>query len=197
MKNVTITSQPFTDFISTEDAKEYLAIDNSVTTDDDLLDKLVKSATKFIKVQTRRELIETTYQEIIDGEDNAVLFLSEYPINSVTNIKITDVTVYENDESQDSSSFYIYKDTAMIRRSSVFPDNFLNIEVNYTAGWSQANLPEDITQATKELVSFKFNNKDFVGLESHSLGDEDLTFKRKDVPEEMLAVIDSYRRRLI
>ena len=197
MKNVTITSQPFTDFISTEDAKEYLSIDNSVTTDDDLLDKLVKSATKFIKVQTRRELIEATYQEVIDGEDNAVLFLSEYPINSVTNIKITDVTVYENDESQDYSTFYIYNDTSMIRRSSVFPDGFLNIEVNYTAGWSQENLPEDLTQATKELVSFKFNNKDFVGLESHSLGDEDLTFKRKDIPEEMLAVIDSYRRRLI
>ncbi len=195
MRNIEITTQNTSELTSVNDVKGYLEIDTDDSTYDDLLDRLVSAGSEFIKNETSRELVETTWKETIDGDGDTRLDLTEYPVQSVDNIKIDDETVYENDESQDSTDYYIYEDTGYIVRDIGWPEDYLNIEVNYTAGYS--TIPEDLEQAAIDMVVFKFKNKDYVGLESHSLGDEDLTFNRKDVPEEILEVIDLYERRNI
>jgi|SRR5690554_2744048 len=190
MNNLEIITQTNNDLTTITAVKEY--IPEATDDDNDILTKLITRASKFIKNHTDRELNKTVFKEAIDGDNSCELFVSEYPIISVENIKINNAIVYENGTAKDGNNYYIYQDIGIIRRSIYWPKDFQNIEVNYTAGYE--TIPEDLEQAVIELVAFKFMNKDFIGLGSHSLGDENLSFKRKDIPEEILSVIECYKK---
>ena len=150
MQNLEIITQTNDELTTITAVKEYIpeATDN----DNDILTKLITRASKFIKNHTNRELNETVFKEAIDGDNSCKLFLSEYPIISVENIKINDAIVYENGTAKDGNNYYIYQDIGIIRRSIYWPKDFQNIEVNYTAGYE--TIPEDLEQAVIEMGAF-------------------------------------------
>jgi uncharacterized phiE125 gp8 family phage protein len=191
MKNIEITTQSTTDFTTKSAVKEYLEMTTDNTYDDSF-DNLITRATTFIQNETHRQLLETTYQETIDGDGTTKLFLSEYPIISVDTITIDDDTVYSSDSAQDGASYYIYNNPAIIRRSVNWPENYQNIVVTYDAGYS--TIPGDLEQACIELVAFKYENKDYIGLKSQDFGSENIVFNKKDIPEEILSVINGYEK---
>lgn len=189
MRNITISTQSDSDLTTTAKVKSYLEITD--TSYDDEFDKIVSRASKFIQSQTHRQLVETTYEETIDGEGVKELYLSEYPVISVSSIVVDDTTVYDG-SSQDGNDYYIYNDSGLIIRDIAWEEDYQNIVVTYDAGY--ATIPGDLEQACIELVAFKYHNKDYIGLKSHNLGGESVTFDMKNIPSEIADTIYSYKK---
>ena len=124
----------------------------SDTSQDALLEALISSASSAIQVFLGREIVKTTYtDEPYSINDCQLLYLKEYPIQSITSLKLQGVTQTENVDfflsSEDAKAGRVYRAAGWIGRKysrGTFPDAFAgarDIIVTYVAGWL---LPADV-----------------------------------------------------
>jgi uncharacterized phiE125 gp8 family phage protein len=114
--------------ITLTEAKEFLKID--FNDEDALLDRLITQATAIIQRKYQRDLIQATYtDEEYNGEGHDLLFIRNFPVQSVTSLKVDDVAL-------DPSEYTVSKYTGIIKRKSgYFPEGWGNIKVSYTGGF--------------------------------------------------------------
>jgi len=88
-------------------------------------------------------------------------------------------------------------------RSSGWPSGTKNIPVSYTAGWTTANMPDDLKQAVAQFISYFYNKQqqDTTGVKSFSLGHLRIEYAiatesggTSSIPIEVLDVLDQRYR---
>jgi len=88
-------------------------------------------------------------------------------------------------------------DWGQIRRPVRFPISYQNIFVDYTAGYSSANMPEDLKLGIKILVKYLWQRRDEenFGAGSYRSGDLGAMFDKGPIPKEAEDILTRYKRR--
>lgn len=146
--------------ITLANARTYLKIATSDTTQDSFIEFLINIVSSKIETYTRSKFaLQTFTGEIYDGSGKQKQYVRNLPINSLANSAISDVQYRTNPSSswQDLETtlsyilikqdmpFYIYL------YSNVFPADCQNIKLNYKAGYT--NIPGEISQVCLEMVA--------------------------------------------
>jgi hypothetical protein len=79
--------------------------------------------------------------------------------------------------------------------TGVFPEGRRNIFVDYTAGYTNDNMPEDLKMAVKILTKYFVQKKDeeAFGAATYSAGGVSVTFE-SNLPKEVMFILNKYRR---
>jgi len=166
------------DLTTLANVKAYLRIKNNG--DDDLLELLISSASKFIEQWCGRSFTANDYIEKFDGTNKDYHFLRNTPINEIDYVKVND----------DLKEVQNYNDE-MVVISSTFLKGRINCEIGYNAGF--ATVPADIEQACIELVGIKYKQIETLNLSSKAIAGETTSFITKDIPDFVRIVLQQYK----
>lgn len=96
---------------SLSDVKTALLI--SGTTDDTLLTNLLSAADAFVAQHTGRDFAGGTYTEA-HAAGTSVLFLANYPVTSVTSVKVDSSRAFGSDTLRDADTYVLHADRGVI-----------------------------------------------------------------------------------
>lgn len=191
--------------ITLADLKLYLGI--TAITDDTLLDQLILSATAMIETVIGNSIVSKSFTEYpefesseydlqhkaeFDLNDRALqVFLSNYPVISVTSVKYGDplVTLVAG------TDYTIDNVTGIIILAGKAGDVYDGLVVQYTAGYSSA--PADLQQVCKDIVKELYagakGTKGSGSVKSKSVGDLSVTYELGDVAmSKYMTVLNRY-----
>ena len=91
-------------------------------------------------------------------------------------------------------------DTGQIVLNTGFSKGFKNIFVDYTAGYSDADMPADLQLAVKIIVQFMYGKatNNVFGVEFYNIGASGSTglrtiFEKNPIPKEAIAILNNYK----
>jgi hypothetical protein len=156
--------------------KSILGIETADTSKDVILNRLINVASAFIDTETDRTFGETTITESYEGSDSNELILNNYPVSSITSIKIEDEEFDSGDYTLEKEEGLVYRDGYWVSCTNVFggirtDPNYnsirKNIEIEYTYGYKLPgeegrDFPYDLEQVAIDLVvsDYKLLGKD-------------------------------------
>lgn len=178
---------------TTETVKKYLGIESDEH--DDVIEKIIEGVSALFKTLTKREFEYKERTETIDGKGSEMIFLREYPVREITEIK-------ENGKEIDSGYFKADKLSGIIyRKNAVWPEGDQNIEVKYKAGYKMPSdnenegeegveiLPADLELATIKQAGKIFEKRHSEGISSASPGGISIAFKDEMAAEVKNTII--------
>ena len=176
------------DLLILDDTK--LILDVTEAQDQKLISLLIKAVSAAVQKYCNRIFIRASYTETHDGDGTVDILVKNPPINSITQITEDDVVV--------TSSWYVfYDDEGCIKRkdSGVWAKGIQNIVVQYSGGWLQKSLPEDLKWACLQWLNLMWKRKEDsrVGVSSWNFGDQSTTYITEEMTPEIKAVLDRYR----
>ncbi|MBW1777359.1 MAG: phage head-tail connector protein [Deltaproteobacteria bacterium] len=178
----------------------------TATTWDTELGNLVNRVDQWIKSYCGRKIEDDDYsyltddaEAILDGNNDDELILPEYPINSVTTVRINEVA-YDESESVFGSGWYIRNASAGILglRGYKWLGGKSNIELVYNAGYE--TVPTDLVQAAIEICAMKLRKgpkEHEIGVTGRQLIDGSETISAKDVLDSTRETLDFYRKKYV
>jgi len=158
--------------------------------DDNLLARLITSASAFIAAFLDRTILTASYVEYRDGPGGYTLSLLNYPVTAVSALEINGVAMTLATGTVNYG--YQFSDRQIVMRGYKFTRGIRNVQVSYTAGY--ATVPLDIEQACLELVAYKYRSRDWVGQASKIVGSENVSFITKEIPENALGTLNRWSR---
>ncbi|MDR9857867.1 hypothetical protein RJP21_30190 [Paenibacillus sp. VCA1] len=172
-------------------AKRFMGIpEDDHSQDADILLAL-KAASIAIEREADRSFEKRTYQQTLDGPGTQFLRLRNYPVHSVSKLRV-------EGKEQSADSFVIESENGMLFKRSEWPCGPRIIEVEYLAGYvlpndeegaEPATLPENITLACIMYAQMLMRTP---GISSERVGDISVSYKDDGV--EMPAVIKALIR---
>lgn len=178
-----------TTLVTLDEIKTWLGI--KVTTDDTILNALNKGASTLVERYLNRNLLSQAYDEVIDGQGGHRLLFAQWPVTAVALLQIDSLTVPQ--VSDFLTPGYRFNETQLwLQGFYNFCKGRGNVRIQYTAGYSV--IPDDIKQATWELVGIKFKERDRIGLVSKGLAGETTTYSQKDMPASVSLILDQYKK---
>lgn len=172
------------------DTKTYLRL--NTTTDDDLLTTLIAAASAWIESRLGRTIGVNAYSEIRDGHGGRRLTFGNAPATAVTSVTVNGQSIPASPTPGQPG--YLFTATAITLNGWRFARGMSNVALSYSAGW--ASVPADIAQACIELVALRYRQMERVGLVSKGLAGETTAFTQADAPAAVLALLESYKRRV-
>lgn len=157
-----LVTAPTTPALSLAEAKAHLRVDS--TAEDTLIESLVTAATDMAEQQTRRALMQQTWELTLDAFPTA-FELTRVPVQSIASVKYTDISGVE--QTLDPSAYTL--DTsdgygfAYVKPAygTEWPSAREGVKVRYVAGYADAAaVPEPIVQWIKLMVSTMFDNRE-------------------------------------
>jgi hypothetical protein len=142
--------------ISLDELKYYLNIsDNS---QDDFLLKIIDMAVERINNLCRRNINYGTRYDIIDGNNQNLIWLKDFPVEKITFIKYRkdtgsfDHDLFDNGSITDNT--YLDKITGklILLNNYLFPVGISNIQIKYFSGYLD-NAPDPVNETPKDLKS--------------------------------------------
>ena len=148
--------------VSNADYKIALAISGSG--EDTKLTQYSAEIDDCVKTYLGRDIETATYtDEIYDGSGTNYLITRQRPITAITTLQVYEgldgdgvedwETWTQNDEYQ---RLIIVKEAHALYMEPKFPKGDQNLKVTYTAGYSAANIPDDIDYVCKQLMALKY-----------------------------------------
>lgn len=135
--------------------KAYLGI--SHTRSDSLLSALILSCDRIVKTFLAGRVLESaSYTEQLDGTDYDTLKLGQYPVTSVTEVKI-DINRQFGDDipAEDLDTIGVDSEAGILYRIHCrWPPCWKGVQVKYVAGYS--SIPGDVEQAANMIVADLF-----------------------------------------
>jgi uncharacterized phiE125 gp8 family phage protein len=123
----------------------------SSSSDDTLLGLLMDSADDWVANQTGRDFAGGTYTEFFPGHAE-LLILANFPVASVTSVKVDPAGAYGSDTLIDSTNYAVHSERGVIQ-SKVGPLGCRGprvVQVVYTTATSA--VPDDVKEAYARLV---------------------------------------------
>lgn len=198
-------------FTTTTNVKEYLGITDAGL--DTLIGKLITRMEGVIKRYTNRDIEAADFTEQYNAAkfNGGILNLNQFPVNSVASL-FDDVDLNFGVETQiDADDFTFEPDTGVLRllnnrpftrRRPIdrdFDEGILSVKITYNGGFT--TVPDDIEQATIDLVDMKLQQRNSGGgfIKSEKLADHSVTYNSAvKIPEAILATLDQYiNRRMV
>lgn len=191
-----------------DEIKEYLGIPLATTTWDDLLSRLINSASSFIEKETDRRLVATDYDKDVagdrentwfDGDGTKNMHLRQYPINSVTQAQVSgdDLSAAGSTDYYGSTGYVIRKRRGSLYYANGWDVGIENCRFSYNAGYA-AGTPEreELRELCCSLVAWVYNNRKHLGFKSERIGN--YAYSRGDLREAwQMNIIDRYRRKTV
>lgn len=188
--------------------KDFLGLSSTTSTQDDVLERIVNSATEYIENYLRFRVKETTYtQEEYDTDPTDTLILKQRPINSSETFTLQrrNSAVNEDEwETVDSQYYHIDYNSGIIYGVSGFKFSRTRrgYRVTYTAGYDFDNSSTflsdteagDLEWACWILCASAWNNrKGGGGIRSERIGDYSVTYAKSLIEnDEVKAILDKY-----
>lgn len=188
-----IISEPASEPITTAQAKEQLRVDWS--DEDDYIDTLITASRKFCEQYTNRVFITQTWRQNEDSFTNPIP-LRVNPVISLTSLKYYDTndtqqtltdssTNFQKDFNSDVASIYSGTTNAFPSISAVVINP---IEIITVCGYGGASdVPEDIKNAIKIMVSFFYEHRDLVNVPVASMATQ------IPIPQAVYSLLSNYR----
>lgn len=171
------------------------------------LERYINSASTMVSNYCNRKFIADNYVEYYAGLGSTKIVLNQYPINTLTSVKV-------NSASLTAGIDYITADSTYLEQGFLVRENgwtwygyetglvpeltapVSNVEVNYSAGYTLSNLPSAIENAVLDLVASQYNREvsNSQGLKSMSQGG--LKYEWKD-DANLLTSLDAYKRAVV
>lgn len=134
-----------------------------------------------------RTLDTKSYTETYDGNGRRMLFLRHDPV-----VSLTSVSIY----GSPSLSVAADKQGVLLTDGSSFASGLQNVQVSYTAGLTDVESgapPADLVFAVAYWASLLFKNRDRVGENSRTVGDQLSTFTMA-LPPDIKQLVARYQR---
>lgn len=177
--------------ITVADLKTYLGITSA--SEDTFLALLVSGVDAAVKRYLNREIESATYTgEVYDGSGGMSLFLEEFPVTAISEVKVSDDFFggYDNTTGafESANLVWVRNTDYIVRRldesernvgelistRGVWPEGVANVRVTYTAGYT--TVPQAIQQACFLICKELRQSRDASGnLKSETLGDYSYT----------------------
>ena len=158
-------------FTTSAKVKAHMVISGS--TFDALIAQLITQVDALITAETNVPTSASTpaiADEIVDSEGNRRIKVKNHPIASIVKIerRSGNLNAWEDypDETHSAVEFY---DDVMFPLYVVHARGERKIRLNYTAGYATADVPDDLGLAAILIVCHLFNNRNTVGIDSHSI----------------------------
>lgn len=178
--------------------KAFLGIAETDNDHDQLLNFFVNAASANCNKYTNRLLKARDLTEYYSGNGKNVLFVNNYPINSITSL-YDDTDRNYGSETEITSDYYEIlpeNDKCMVVYvDSNFNEGFNNIKIIYNAGY--VTIPSDLQQACLEIIAYMYKNSEEgrMGLSSRNIGEGSIAIDVVDMPRFSSKILNQYRRR--
>jgi hypothetical protein len=164
--------------ITIADLEEYLQITITGTDDEDKYTFLIGAVQDLADSITFRELESATYtSELYDGNSGSELYLNQYPITDVAEVKYGFVWggSARSEITSDDYLTYAAEGYLAFNFNSVDGGNQI-FEITYTAGYTTITIPQDLKMLLMDQIASSFN-KTFNSpeMKSENLGDYSYT----------------------
>ncbi|MDC7225209.1 MAG: hypothetical protein PQJ61_00430 [Spirochaetales bacterium] len=187
--------------ISWAHCKKLLSLD---TREKAFLELLIFSATAEIENYTNRKLKQREMRELHNGFNQNEVLLKNYPVKEVSSLKVDNERDYTEETivNKDYYSCFIPHEKDYEQPSEIiltdgysFPRGRNNIEVIYTAGYLEEEVPEDLKTATVEMVEWSYKR-----LKNRQIGEVNLKYGQETqvatkMPEHVMKLLEPYRRK--
>lgn len=185
--------------VSVADAKEYLKIGSSETSEDSILAFLINEVSKAAEGFAGRPFKQRSWTEYYNGNDRPDLILRVRPVTAVSSLNIDSLRNFSDSTAIDVSANVIVKADAGIltlwNTYRSFGCGQANVKVVYTGGYTP--IPYDLQHAAKSWVAWayeKYREKRH-GMASHTVGERTMTYVQEP-PKDAREVIERYRELL-
>lgn len=170
--NVTRTTEPATEPLTLDQAKEHLRVVD--TTDDDAyITALIKAARRYVEDKTGRTLIDTVFTQTAHQWQSCTELLRGNG-HTIGSVMYDDIDNNEQTVSADDYELAPFGDgCSELYMHSTFTDPDLydepgagRIRIQFTAGYGAAasNVPGDLVHAIKFMVAHLYDNRSPVGI---------------------------------
>lgn len=195
-------------FADLDDVKLSLGIASSTVTHDELLQRLINSASSFMDKFCDRQLLAIDYDDSVDadqkftrydGDGTAILLLKQYPINTVTTVTSSGETIATASATDyyGSTGYLIYPDRGILYYENGWDLGKQNVRVTYNAGYeSNTRAAYELQQLCVELTTWVFNNRKNLGFKSETLMNYRYTLQDLRATDTM-ELLSRYRRKMI
>lgn len=164
---------------------------------------LITAASKFANNFTSRKLAKREYagvtdDEIYDGTGSIVLYLRQYPVNTITAIYEDTNRVWGTDTEIDSASYTFYPNRGKVVFDSILFTGRRTVKVKYNAGYAPVDTPEDLAQAIVITVDYWYKRMSDHGWGVTSVGVEDKRIAYQlGVPNQAKEILKMYRKSVV
>ncbi|MEM1027520.1 MAG: head-tail connector protein [Planctomycetota bacterium] len=168
-QSVAITQKPETDPVSLAELKDHLRFDEfDDGSQDNLLTRLIKSATGMVELETRRALIERTLRLSLDAwpSGRGVVYLPEPPTLEVVAIDYDDVDGVAQTLATDQYQVDLNATPARIAPVDCWPETLCGvlapIRIDLRAGFgdTRADVPDDLRHAVLLTAGHFYENRE-------------------------------------
>jgi len=170
--------------------KAWLKIPTLATTDDALLGKLITSASAFLLSTLDRSFTLESVTEQRNGKGTAAMMTKDYPVYSVTSVKIGNQLIPQAADSTQPG--FLYSDKTIYLNGYCFPRGAQNVQLVYVAGY--AAIPAEVSQVAIDLIAKKYKQRDRIGLRSEVLQGQTVFFDLTDINDEIISILKQYRK---
>lgn len=151
------------------DAKEQLGIPPAVTTDDNVVTRIINASLDYVETFTDRKILSRSSTEFQDGRRNNRILTGQWPVTAVAELWDDPESEFTDTNLQfDSADFALDGDIGdgatgivLLRSGTATQRQFIqgtrNIKIVYTAGY--VTVPYAMLEATMFLISFYYDKK--------------------------------------
>jgi len=168
-----------------------------------LLEEIINSTSTFIENYCRRKFVSQEHTEYIDGNDRNKLRIKEFPVTVLTSVQLYD---YQSETVLDTltehTEFELYYDEGILYKGGCWTRGRKNWKVIYTAGYTTANMPEDLKQAVNQMCSLIYTMKNKQGIKSEKIGSYSISYGAASgetvmgigIPVSVIGMIAPYKK---
>ena len=163
--------------------------------DETMIDALITAASVRANKYTSRKLLARDLVEYYDGDGTNVIFLDNYPINSIASVYQDSDRIFP-EPPVDSDDYIYYATNRKLVGLSNWYRGIQTIKITYNAGY--VTVPSDLEQGVLILISVMYKNyKDHrYGVTSVGIDDQRIAYETT-VPKIVKELWDPYRKKII
>ena len=193
-KTYVLTTDTINLVVSVDNIKDYLRLDSDYDIEDDLIEELIKTSTRFVENYTGRELITKTYTMYMDFFPSCEIEICRHKIQSISSIKYytnSILTTLDSSLYSFTKGDNFFQNIYLVNGVSFFPstdDRKQAVEIVFTAGFgiNESFVPDIFKTIIKRLVSYLYENR----------GDCILSLASLDKMPDLKMLMDQYNLNL-
>ncbi len=180
--------------VSLAEAKTFLKI--SASSEDSVIEDFINRASIWANDYTGRRLKSRSNSDTYDGDGSDLLLLRDYPLVSITDLRIDDGS-YSGAPPQTTSDDYtlnLPSGLIKLKNGVLFVKGFQNVDITYTAGYTTA--PETVKEAVLLYVGHLYRRQyadQKFGVQSETVGDRTTTYGSDDIIPKAKSLLNPYR----
>ena len=165
------------------------------TSADAVLAELITQLSAQVDNFCQRTLGRADHSHWIDGSGGTRLLLTEWPVVAVSLVQVNGVSIpAAADPVSQGYRFFDAGELLLNPGGQRFTRGQRNVRVDFTAGYTDNQVPADLALACNRMVANMYRARDWTGYVSKSLAGETVTFRDEMEKDSVRSVLWNYRR---